>query len=275
MSGRLEKLWYPTVTESRLRSFLLSPLNLAEQLFRLAVSARGTLYRKGLFKSHQIPGTRVVSVGNLNVGGAGKTPAVIWLAQRLALAGKRVGVLSRGYGRSSSRDFTFQTGSDVPLISDVGDEPLLIARNCPEAWVLVGTNRVALARVAAQKHHCDVLILDDGFQHRRLARQVNILVLDENNPLGNGHLMPRGPLREPLSAVARADLLWIRCSASAVSNGNKTMPVFQGHSRVLAQYLGHSPEPPVQPEQQVFAFAGLARPARFLATLAELKLNVV
>ncbi|MFT3710312.1 MAG: tetraacyldisaccharide 4'-kinase [Archangium sp.] len=159
----------------------------------------------GLRKATRIDGVNVISVGNLVVGGSGKTPVVIHLANAAAAQGHVVAVLSRGYGRSSRSTAHF-TAAQLPPVHEVGDEPRLIARRCPKATIWVGSDRVALARAAAQAG-ATLLILDDGFQHRQLARDVDLLV-DAGE--GNGLMLPAGPLREPKSGRSRATHTWGR-----------------------------------------------------------------
>lgn len=163
------------------------------------------LFTLNLRRPTRIEGARVLSVGNLVVGGSGKTPVVIHLTNEALRAGHRVAVLSRGYGRQST-DVVEVRADRLPDVSACGDEPRLIARRCPGAVVWVGPSRVVLARRAVAAG-ANLLILDDGFQHRQLARDVDLL-LDAGQ--GNGFLMPAGPLREAASHRARATHIWAR-----------------------------------------------------------------
>jgi tetraacyldisaccharide 4'-kinase len=191
--------WYERPT---LVTYLLAPLAL---IYGLIIRAWHLAFDLGLRKAVRVDGVKIISVGNLVVGGAGKTPVVMHLANEAVKRGFKVAVLSRGYGRSSSEPMSF-TSQKLPPVAEVGDEPRLIARRCPEVTVFVGADRVALAQRAESKGF-NLLILDDGFQHRRLARDIDVLV---DGGLGNGWLMPAGPLREPASGRRRATHVWGR-----------------------------------------------------------------
>jgi tetraacyldisaccharide 4'-kinase len=169
------------------------------------MKARSGLYASGLLTQHVLP-CRVISVGNLTVGGTGKTPVVIALANALSAGGRRVGVISRGYRRrSTSEILEVSDGRSVrgdP--EETGDEPYLIARRCPGVAVAVGADRPRVGQYLVDRYHVETMILDDGFQHLALRRDVDILIVDASAPFGNGYLLPRGRLREPVSAIARA-----------------------------------------------------------------------
>ncbi len=273
--GSWESIWYPNHPEGWLRRAALSPLSLPALLFRAGVGCRNAAYSRGWLSAIGVEEASVISIGNLNVGGTGKTPAVIYLANLLADGGRRVAVLSRGYGRKS-RGVVRLTAAEEMAAETSGDEPLLIARRCPKAVVWVGDDRVELARRARREDGIDLLLLDDGMQYRRLRRDLEIAVVDEAVGLGNGKLLPRGPLREPAAALARADLLWIRTS------GEKSFQA-EGRAIVRARYAPSAALSPAGDEQPptairdrpVYAFAGVARPTSFLRTLRELSAKVV
>ncbi len=212
----IERVFYPPEPEDWGRRALLSPLTALSWSYGAAVRLRGALYDAGLLRAERVEGLRVISVGNLNVGGTGKTPAVLHLADLLVREGRKVGILTRGYGRSSKVPLTFTGAGPLPSVEDAGDEPLLLARRCPQARLFVGADRVAAAYRARDEYGLDTVLLDDGFQHRRLARDEDIVVVDEAVGLGNGHMLPRGPLREPRSSLRRATLLWLRAASSSV-----------------------------------------------------------
>jgi tetraacyldisaccharide 4'-kinase len=190
-------------------ALLLAPLAAVEWAFRGVAAVRGALYAGGVLPAARA-GIPVISIGNLAVGGAGKTPAAIAVAARLLARGRRVAVLSRGYGASRSDARVVSDGDRVLLpAAEGGDEPVLVARRLPGVLVLCGPRRIELARLARGSLGADVALLDDGFQHRALARDLDVVVLDAENPFGNGHLLPRGPNREPRAALRRAGLVWL------------------------------------------------------------------
>jgi len=153
---------------------------------------------------------RVVSVGGIAVGGSGKTPAAAWIAARLRERGHKVAIASRGYGRAGrDRCLVVSDGRFVRAgVAEAGDEPLLLAAKAPGVPVLVGRDRAAAGLRALVLFDVDVLVLDDGLQHHRVARDVEIVTV-AGSGLGNGALLPRGPLREALSALRRADAIWV------------------------------------------------------------------
>lgn len=196
--------------------WLLAPLVPLSHLYGLAMQARAALYARGLLRQQILP-CRVISVGNLTVGGTGKTPVVIALAAALRDRGRAVGVISRGYKRRS--------GTSILEISDgrtlrghpeeSGDEPYLIAQRCSGVPVAVGADRPRVGRYLVDRFGLDTLVLDDGFQHLALRRDMDILVLDAGAPFGNGYLLPRGRLREPLSVMERASAVLVTRASQA------------------------------------------------------------
>ncbi len=160
-------------------------------VYGLGVAARNCLFDVGLRTAFK-PQVPVLSVGNLTVGGTGKTPMVLWLCEHLIATGRRVAVLARGYGASDGRP---------------NDELALVSRRCPDAVCIANPDRCAGARMAMEEHKPDVILLDDGFQHRRIGRDLDIVLLDATCPFGYGHMLPRGLLREPPRALRRAGLV--------------------------------------------------------------------
>jgi tetraacyldisaccharide 4'-kinase len=189
-------------------SLALRPLG---GLYGVAMKARRALYRSGRFRVHEL-GVPVISVGNLTTGGTGKTPLVEWIANDLAQKGRRVCILTRGFGRrSSGARVVVSNGTEI--LSDAnqaGDEPLLLAERLQGlAAVICDPDRVSAASWALENLKSDVFVLDDGFQHLRVARNLNLLTIDATNPWGNGRLLPAGILREPPAELARADCIVI------------------------------------------------------------------
>ncbi len=179
-------------------------------LYGLIIRFRLWCYRNGWLTTTRLP-CRVVSVGNLTVGGTGKTPIVILLTEWLVAKGKRVAILSRGYKRTSTVPHLLVSDGLRILAgpSEAGDEPFLMAQRCPRAVVAVGADRVALGRWVLERYPVDCIVLDDGFQHRALHRDVDLVLLDATDAAGLDALLPAGRLREPLQELDRASAVMI------------------------------------------------------------------
>ncbi|MFQ5697690.1 MAG: tetraacyldisaccharide 4'-kinase [Myxococcota bacterium] len=193
---------------------LLAGLAPAEAGYRIGGVLHRSLYAGGLLRRVRLP-LQVVSVGNLAVGGSAKTPLVAWLARGLRGRGCKVAVLSRGVGGAGSRRVNVVSdGERIRLGSgEVGDEPVWIAGQAPGVPVLAGRDRAALALRAIALFGTQIALLDDGFQHHRLARDLDLVCLDAGLGLGNRHLLPRGPLREPPGSLRRASaIVWTRAA---------------------------------------------------------------
>ena len=257
----INQLWYGA---SWLR-WLLWPLS---WLYRLVVMLRVVCYRRGLLASTRLP-IPVIVVGNLTVGGTGKTPVVLWLADQLRAAGWRPGIVSRGYrGRATTWPQQVRLDSDPDW---VGDEPVLLAQRsgCP---VAVGPDRVAAARLILE--HCDILIGDDGLQHYPLRRDFEIVVVDGERGLGNGLLLPAGPLREPPGRLAAADFVMINGGSVAVPGSR----VVRGELVAGPPYRLASAETRdlhAWRNEQVHAVAGIGHPERFFRMLDRNGLTVI
>jgi tetraacyldisaccharide 4'-kinase len=201
-------------------------------VYRVVVQFRLGLYRQGIIRSHT-PGIQVISVGNLTVGGTGKTPIVEAFARLLQKSGRKVAILSRGYKRVRPplltrlvRKITLRAYVDPPLVvsdgkrllldsAKSGDEPYMLASNLPDVAVLVDKDRVKSCKYAINKLHCDTLVLDDGFQYMALRHRTDIVLVDCTNPFGNRHLLPRGILREPVKNIKRAGFIFItKCNGN-------------------------------------------------------------
>jgi tetraacyldisaccharide 4'-kinase len=210
------------------------------------------------------PAAKVISVGNLTVGGAGKTPVTIFLAERLASRGHRPAILSRGYGRTAREPLRVTATTPV---REAGDEPLFAARRGLDVWV--GRSRAQLAALASAAG-ADVLLLDDGLQHHALARDLDVVVVDAAAPLGNGALLPRGPLREGPSGLSRVrrGLLWLTRADAGRHPDLALLP------RWPTVESAASPRADLRGER-VFLFAGIARPERFEASARASGMEVV
>ncbi len=259
---RLQHHWY------RLSPLhlLLFPLSL---IFRALAALRRFLYRSGILASVRLP-VPVVVVGNISVGGTGKTPLTLWLAQQLIENGWHPGIVSRGYTKTTAQKKTPHEVTSDDAADEVGDEPLLMAQRalCP---VWIGRDRPAAALALLHAHpECDIILSDDGLQHYRLQRDAEIVVIDGARRFGNGLLLPAGPLREPVSRLRRVDAI--------VINGG------QAHEGEFAMSLDGSlfynllnPEMVVSPGelagQRLHAIAGIGHPQRFFRHLQHLGLE--
>jgi len=270
LKASLPRLWY-----RRRLAPVLWPLLPLSWLFRLLVALRRRLYRCGWLPSFRLPAA-VIVVGNLTVGGSGKTPLVLWLAARLQDCGWRPGIISRGYGGKAGDD-VLEVTSDSSA-ERVGDEPLLLARRSGVP-VVVGRNRVAAGKALLHAHpECDVLISDDGLQHYRLKRSAELVVFDGRR-VGNGQLLPAGPLREPVSRLAAVTaLVWNGGVAAEVEAG----PVVPGFSMHLVADGFHSLNDRARKcsaddlrGKTLHAIAGIGDPARFFAQLTAQGLEFV
>ena len=182
-------------------------LGIAARGYRGLLGTREWLYARGVLRCRAL-GVPVVSVGNLTVGGTGKTPAVELAVRTLLELGRRPAVLSRGYGRRGGGIQVVADGTSIRLDADEGgDEPFLLARRLPGVPVVVGAHRYAAGRQAVERFGARAIVLDDGFQHRTLAKDLEIVMARARAPWGNGRLLPGGPLREPLGALGRAQLI--------------------------------------------------------------------
>lgn len=282
----LERIWWsahPGVGGA----LLAPPLRAAEAVFRAGAALRGALYDRGLLRAARA-GAPVISIGNLVVGGAGKTPAAIAVGARLLARGRAVAVLSRGYGAARSDPRVVADGARVLLTAEEGgDEPVLVARRLPGARVLCGPRRAELARTAVEALGADALLLDDGFQHRALWRELDVVVVDAASAFGNGRLLPAGPNREPPDALRRAGLVWLSRVDQAEARELARLrelargatgrdPVESRHAPrdVLDGALARSYGAAALRGRRVLLLAGIARPAGFRRTLAALGAEV-
>ena len=259
---------------------LLWPL---EALYRAYAVARAAAYRRGWLRVRRLP-AKVICVGNLTVGGTGKTPLVLWLATWLRGRGARVAILTRGYGRRDRLPLVMNGLGDVKSYTPglMGDEPILFARRVPEATIGIGANRYLLAQqiLALEKDHPpDVFLLDDGFQHLKLARDLDIVVVDASDPFGGGRLLPAGLLREPPGALQRAGVVVLSRSPEEPREGllhrlrrcNSQAPVFRVWTELENVFDARSDRLAnlfVLKQQPVLAFCGIGNPQAFWDDLA-------
>lgn len=261
---------------------------LPAKLYEGLVQARARLYARGWLAQRQLPAP-VISVGNLTVGGTGKTPCVAWLAQALCAAGKSVAILSRGYKRTGKGRVEVSDGQR--LLADAvraGDEPFLLAQSCPGVRVVADADRYEAGCWLAERASVEVFLLDDGYQHLRVRRDLNVLLVDATEDLAAARMVPFGRLREPLTALQRADVVIVtradqafdraRLEATLRRYASQALPVFYA-AHVLTR-LRRLPTNEVQPlaslaRQRVAAFAGIARPPQFFDDLRRHKMQVV
>jgi len=257
---RLERHWY----RKTVLSFLLLPIS---WLYCSLVLLRQALYRLGVLAAVKLS-VPVIVVGNITVGGTGKTPLVVWLAGFLRQQGMRPGIVLRGYkGQASDWPQSVTPSSDPAL---VGEEAVLLARRgaCP---VVADPDRVRGAQRLINEHGCDVILSDDGLQHLRLARDLEIAVIDGERRFGNGFCLPAGPLREPVSRLRRVDIRVVNGSARP---DDFSMSLAEtGLCRVNAPAM-HMPLASLT-GKTVHAVAGIGHPGRFFNHLRRLGIEVV
>lgn len=272
----------------RSRSPAALALGLGSLLYGLGLRLDRARYRRR--GRRRLPGL-VVSVGGLTAGGAGKTPMTAVLAEWARGQGHRVAVLSRGYGGKRGRGVvTVSDGERVLAGADqAGDEPRMLAERLCGVPVVVAGRRFRAGRLAHETWGTRVFLLDDGFQHWALERDVDVVLLDAQNPVGNGHLLPWGPLREPVEALGRAQVAVLtRCRVleSGGEPADRLLSRFPGlpvvrsvHAPAGVRFSGRNrqrEEPPSSLRgRRVAAFCGIARPAAFRETLADLGAEVV
>lgn len=278
-------------------NLLLHVLKGLSYLFLMVVSIRYFLYRTGLLRRYPL-GTQVISIGNVTAGGTGKTPVTEIFARTLAAEGRKVAILSRGYRRKEApwwqRLFTqviekplvVSDGRRVLLDSATGgDEPYMLASNLPGVAVVVDRNRVKAGRYAVNRLGCDTLILDDGFQYQKLKHSIEVVLVDSTNPFGNGNLLPRGILREPVRNLKRADIIFLtkcRGDVSAVKEEirryNTTAEIVEcNHTPKVMKDVWSREEFPLDwlRDKTVCTLSGIASPKGFENSLRHLGAKVV
>ncbi len=255
----LEQHWYRTTP----LHLILLPVSF---IFRMLAATRRALYRSGILTSVKLP-VPVIVVGNITVGGSGKTPLTLWLAQQLIDSGWHPGIISRGHGGTAQSPLAVHASSSP---DEAGDEAVLMAQRklCP---VWIGRDRVGVARALLQAHpECDIVLSDDGLQHYRLQRDFEIAVVDGTRRFGNGFLLPAGPLREPLSRLAQVDAVVV--NGGMATKGQHSM---QLHGESFYNLL--NPNTTAQAAeffgQRLHAIAGIGHPQRFFTHLSHLGLK--
>ena len=258
-------------------------------LYGGAVTVRGSLYERGWLRTGRIP-IPVISVGNLTAGGSGKSPMAGWIAASLSKRGFAPAIVSRGYGGSHTGPATLVSSGSGPLVDarTAGDEPVMLARQLEGVPIVVSHQRMQGAAVAIASCGARCIVLDDGFQHRAIHRDLDLLLFDGADPIGNGRLLPAGPLREPLAAIGRAHAVIVtradradpsrRSSlAGIVARHAPGIPLFAARATpadLLAQDGRVHPLATLR-GARVVAFAGIARPDVFFEDLRALGAVVV
>jgi len=258
---------------------LLHLLGILSIPYGAVMRLRKAAYDAGLLRTHRLP-KPVVSVGNITVGGTGKTPMTALIARYCLDRGKKVCVISRGYGGSLEGSCRIVSDGRSVLLSagEAGDEPVLLAKSVPGLMVVIGTDRHAAGLFALERLAADIIILDDGYQHIRLHRDLNVLLLDCERPLDNGNVLPAGLLREPASAVKRADLIiYTRCGKSEPAGHFPCIPSCMAKHE-LAGVVGPDGGE-MEPLSNLsrlrgVAFAGIADPVSFFTMLDESGLDI-
>ncbi len=267
------------IFENKLVQATLWPLSL---IYGLGIALRNAAYDRGWLVSHAVEAL-VISVGNISVGGTGKTPVTLFLSQELTRAGVRVGILSRGYGRRT-RGTVLVSRGEGPLCTpqEAGDEPYWLALRTRQAPVMVDEDRVRGGRILARDFGVQVILLDDGFQHRRLRRDLDLVLFDPEQYRAAPHLLPAGFFREPLRSLRRAHWLWIS-GRTTDAQWQPWPPYFAGRTAFI-EFAPTGVWEPLKQRQhatdilkkaRIVAVAGIARPARFFDMLDTLGADMV
>ncbi len=277
------KEYYLSILSGQQRGFIATVIKSTLSTFTLPYSAvlniRNALYKSGIVKSTRLP-VKVISIGNITTGGTGKTPLVEFSVKYLSEIGKKVAILSRGYGGNSSS----QESNEI-----VNDECLALKENIQDVPVLAGRDRVKNGKKAINEFGVDCVVLDDGFQHFKLKRDLDIVVIDALNPFGGGNLIPRGILREPLKNLKRADLFIIsHCNQSneqtiksiytTLNRINSDAPVCESnHSPVHIDNIidGSILETEWLKGKRIYALSAIGNPESFAFTLKELDADLI
>lgn len=245
-------------------------------VYRCVIGLRNRAYDLGVFKVFYVE-AKVISVGNLSVGGTGKTPATIFLAKKLQARGYRIAILSRGYGRTTRGPVLVSDGNKrLCRVNEAGDEPSLMALRLSGVPILVDSDRVRGARQLIAQFAPEIILLDDGFQHRRLARAIDIVLIDPHHYRRNPGLLPAGPYREPVASLQRAHLVWVVAqaagdSAMAGEVSDRIKSCFAGvvsSAQICPSGIWDPHQEALHPMEilqnaQVFALAAIGQPEKF------------
>jgi len=268
-------------------------------LYGAITRARNSLYEKSVFKSYSL-GVLTVSIGNITVGGTGKTPLVALVAEVLAKKGEKVCILTRGYGRNNPNKRVLVSDGEKILteVGQAGDEPFELAQKLTgKAVVIADANRVSAGNWARERFGITCFILDDAFQHRKVRRDLDIICIDATNPFGNEKTLPSGILREPLENLKRADAIVITRAnltkdvlslKSQISKYNRTCPIFVAENKIsnlvkLEEFPTHPQKSPSQTDYRqtlraadnLLAFCALGNPNNFFEQLRQEKFELV
>jgi tetraacyldisaccharide 4'-kinase len=273
---------------------------MASKVYGGAVKLRRIFYKKAVLKSNKLT-CPVISIGNLTVGGTGKTPMTIYVAKIIKQLGYKVAIVSRGYKGEAEKIGGIVSDGRVLLMTPViaGDEPYMVANRLKDVPVIVGKNRFKAGMLAISEFDPDVIVLDDGFQHLKLQRDLDLVLLDYRKPFGNGHLLPRGGMREPASALLCADAVILTKSDTASSNETSSLPkklrsyerkkpiyrtfhhpfvfkIINGEKKIFEKNIQEAFRQNLDciKGRTVFGFSGLADNLSFQQTIKNLKCNV-
>jgi tetraacyldisaccharide 4'-kinase len=256
-------------------------------LYHLICRIRFLLYRYGIFRQKH-SSARVISVGNITVGGTGKTPLVIYLAQKLKERNRNVAVLTRGYGRKNKELIELNPETkEGKNWQEVGDEPYLLAWRLLDIPILVSKHRSDSAEFATRKYQSEILLLDDGFQHLGIFRDLDIVVIDSTDPFGNGRLLPAGILREPLTSLERADV-FVLTKIDQLYNKDNLIRTLQTYnpkalvvesvyriSSIVNLFESDSIDQKTLPGKKAMIFSGIGNPSSFERTVAQLNVKII
>ena len=272
---------------------ILIMLSMLEIIYIIGIKMRELLYNIDIFESKELS-CKVISVGNITVGGTGKTPLVERLARDIKAKGNRVVVISRGYRSEGDGPVIVSDGKEIHVdVGQAGDELYMLAHNLDDIPIIRGKNRWEAGRLAVKEFAPDFILLDDSFQHWQLKRDIDIVVIDAMQPFGYDHLIPRGLLREPISSLKRADLIFItkshRVSRERLSEIKTKIKKYNNNSRIInSTYKPLNLEtlvactkeetlssPDQLEDRKVIALSGIGNPTSFVRGLNELNTDVV